>query len=68
MSRKPSKTIEEQKFELKMQIVEAKEAYETALYFLERCCLRERVPFPARLAGGGAEAGRNHDRDLPPCP
>ena len=33
MSRKPSKTIEEQKFELKMQIVEAKEVYETALYF-----------------------------------
>lgn len=33
MPRKPSKTIDEQKFELRMQITELKEQYETALYF-----------------------------------
>ena len=33
MPRKPSKTIEEQKFELQMQIAELKEQYETQLYF-----------------------------------
>lgn len=33
MQRKPSKTIDEQKFELQMQIAELREQYETQLYF-----------------------------------
>ena len=33
MPRKPSKTIEEQQFEAKIKIIEAKEEYETQLYF-----------------------------------
>ena len=33
MPRKPSKTIDEQKFEAKLRILEANEAYETQLYF-----------------------------------
>ena len=33
MSRKPSKTIDEQKFEAKLKIIEANEMYETQLYF-----------------------------------
>jgi hypothetical protein len=33
MPRKPSKTIEEQKYELQMKIAELKEQYETQLYF-----------------------------------
>ena len=33
MPRKPSKTIEELKFEAKMKIIEAKEEFETQLYF-----------------------------------
>ena len=33
MPRKPSKTIEEQKYELRMKIAEHNEQYQTALYF-----------------------------------
>ena len=33
MPRKPSKTIEEQKYEANLKIYEAQEAYETQLYF-----------------------------------
>ena len=33
MSRKPSKTIEEKIYEAKLKVIEAKEAYETQLYF-----------------------------------
>ena len=33
MPRKPSKTIEEQKYELRMKIAELNEQYQTALYF-----------------------------------
>ena len=33
MSRKPSKTIDELKFDAKLKILEAKEEYETQLYF-----------------------------------
>lgn len=33
MPRKPSKTIEEQKYEAKLKIIEAQEEYDTQLYF-----------------------------------